>query len=55
MCSVETPDVQDVMTCQPTQDLFFPLFLGSESGMPCKSCWLPRGLEVNTTHTTVNT
>ena len=33
-CSVETPGFQDVMTCQPTQDLFFPLLIGSESGMP---------------------
>ena len=22
------------MTCQPTQDLFFPFLIGSESGMP---------------------
>ena len=30
---METPDFQDWMTCQPTQDPFFPLFLRSESGM----------------------
>ena len=29
-----TPDFQDVMTCQHTQDPFFPLLIGSESGMP---------------------
>ena len=38
------------MTYQPTEDLIFPLFLGSESGMPSESWWLARGLEVNPTH-----
>ena len=33
-CSGETPGFQDVMTCQPTQDLFFLFLIGSESGMP---------------------
>ena len=38
---------QHVMIRQPAQDLFFPLFLGSESGMPSdKLCgylqgWIP--------------
>ena len=31
---METNDFQDGMTCEPTQDLFFPLLIGSESGMP---------------------
>ena len=43
------------MTCQPTQDLFFPLLIGSESGMPSESWWLPRRLDVNPTYTPVNT
>ena len=43
------------MSCQPTQDPFFFLFLGSESGMPSKSWWLPRRLNVNPTYTPVNT
>ena len=43
------------MTCQPTQDLFFPLLIGSESGMPSESWWLPRRLDVNPAYTPVNT
>ena len=39
---METPDFQDVMTCQPTQDLFFPLFLWSESAMQRKLLATPR-------------
>ena len=49
---LETPDFQDGMTCQPTQDPFFPLFLRSESGMRSKNLEAtPRVGRQSNTHT----
>ena len=44
------------MTCQPTQELFFPLLIGSESGMPSdKLVATPTVGHQSHTHTPVNT